>query len=183
MQGPTMERLTLLYSREEVAGRVEELAEEISRDYAGRELVIVGILKGTFVFLADLIRCLKVPVVVDFVGLSSYGLGSESSQQVALTKDLQVSIEGEDVLVVEDILDTGLTVDFVMKFLRERRPASLKLCALIDKRERRIVPVAVDYVGFELDKGFVVGYGIDYAERYRHLPDIHRIELENEQGK
>jgi hypoxanthine phosphoribosyltransferase len=176
-----LERLIPLYSRWEIANRVEELAEAMNRDYEGKKLVMVGILKGAFVFLADLIRCLKVPSVVDFVGLSSYGLANQSSQQIVLTKDLQVSIEGRDVLVVEDILDTGLSVDFVLKHLRERRPGSLRLCALIDKPERRIVPVAADYVGFKLDRGFVAGYGIDYAERYRHLPDIHRVEFDHKQ--
>ncbi len=176
-----MERLVPLYSRSEIAERVEGLAEAISCDYANKELVMVGILKGAFVFLADLIRCLKVPSVVDFVGLSSYGLGNQPSQQIILTKGLQVSVEGKDVLIVEDILDTGLSVDFVQKYLRERRAGSLRLCALIDKTERRIVPVAVDYVGFKLDKGFVVGYGIDYAERYRYLPDIHRVEFNHKQ--
>lgn len=173
-----MEKLTLLYSREEISRRVKELARAISRDYAARELILVGILRGTFVFLADLVRLLEVPAVVDFIGISSYGLGTESSQQIRLTKDLQVPIEGKDVLVVEDILDTGLTVDFVVKFLRSRGPASLKVCALIDKSERRLVEVPLDYVGFKLDKGFVVGYGIDCAERYRWLPDIYRIDPE-----
>lgn len=173
----TNQKLTLLYSKEEIAGRVKELAEAINRDYADRELILVGILRGTFVFLADLVRSLKIPVVVDFMGVSSYGLSNESSQQMTLTKDLQVSIEGKDVLVVEDILDTGLTVDFALKFLGPRRPTSLKVCALIDKSERRLVRVSADYVGFELDRGFIVGYGIDYGERYRHLPDIYRVEL------
>lgn len=170
------ERFVLLYPREEVAERVRELAKAISGDYQDRELVLVGVLKGAFVFLADLIRHLTVPAMVDFIGLSSYGSRSESSGEVVLTKDLQIPIEGRDVLVVEDILDTGLTTDLVLKRLQERRPASLKLCALIDKKERRRVPVAVDYVGFELDKGFVVGYGIDYDEQYRHLPDVYRLE-------
>lgn len=173
-----MERLTLLYSRNEIAARVEQLAGEIYRDYAGKEIVLIGILRGTFVFLADLVRQLRLPIILDFVGLSSYGLGAESSQKITLTKELQVAVEGKDLLVVEDILDTGLTVDFVLKFLNRRRPASVKVCTLIDKRERRVVPVRVDYVGFNLDKGFVVGYGIDYAERYRNLPEIYRLEID-----
>jgi len=173
-----MEKLTLLYSKEEIASRVKELARTISQDYAGKELILVGILRGTFVFLADLIRLLEVPAIVDFIGISSYGLGTQSSQQIRLTKDLQVPIEGKDVLIVEDILDTGLTVDFVLKFLRARRPASLRVCALVDKAERRLVDVALDYVGFKLDKGFIVGYGIDCAERYRWLSDIYRIDAD-----
>lgn len=174
-----MERLIPLYSRREIANRVEGLAEAISYDYANKELVMVGILKGAFVFLADLIRCLRIPTVVDFVGLSSYGLGNQSSRQIVMTRDLQLPVEGKDVLVVEDILDTGLSVDFVLSYFRKRRPGSLRLCALIDKTERRTIPLTVDYVGFKLDKGFVVGYGIDYAERYRHLPDIHRVEFDH----
>lgn len=176
MRDVAPERLVLLYPKEEIAERVRELAKAISRDYYGRELVLVGILKGAFVFMADLVRHLMIPVMVDFIGLSSYGSRRESSGEVILTKDLQIPIEGKDVLVVEDILDTGLTTDRVLKRLQERRPASLKLCALIDKKERRRIPVAVDYVGFELDKGFVVGYGIDYGEQYRYLPDIYRLE-------
>lgn len=171
------EKLTLLYSRAEITDRVGELAREINRDYPHRELVVIGILKGVFVFLADLIRDLAMPVVVDFVGLSSYGLGSESSHQISMTKDLQVSIGGKDVLVVEDILDTGLSVEFVLRMVREQKPASVRLCVLIDKEERRMVPVTAEYVGFKLARGFIVGYGIDYAERYRHLPEIYRLEL------
>lgn len=173
-------RLSLLYSRPVIASRVVELAQAINRDYEATELVLVGILRGAFVFLADLIRCLTVRVIVDFIGISSYGPGSESSQQLTLTKDLQVSIKGKDVLLVEDILDTGLTADFVLRFLRTRRPASLRTCVFIDKSERRVVPVAIDYVGFRLDRGFVVGYGIDFADRHRELPEIYRVEFEEE---
>lgn len=180
MRQVTGERLTLLYTREEIAKQVAKLAEEISHDYREKDLVLVGILKGAFLFLADLIRHLTIPAMVDFIGLSSYGLDSESIGEVVLTKDLQLPIEGRDVLVVEDILDSGLTTDLAMKRLQTRRPASLKLCALIDKRGRRRVPVSVDYVGFTIDHGFVVGYGIDYAERYRHLPDLYLVNLPGE---
>ena len=173
---PFMEKLTLLYSREAIAERVRTLSETVNRDYADKELVLVGILRGTFVFLADLVRLLKVPVLVDFVGVSSYGFGTESSQQIALTKDLQLPVTGKHVLIVEDILDSGLTVDFVLTFLRQRQPASLRVCTLIDKRERRLIDVPVDYVGFELEGGFVAGYGIDCAEQYRSLPDIYRVD-------
>ncbi|MBI2359746.1 MAG: hypoxanthine phosphoribosyltransferase [Deltaproteobacteria bacterium] len=171
-----MDKLTLLYSRQAIAERVRALAEAINSDYADKELVLVGILRGTFVFLADLIRLIKVPVTVDFIGVSSYGLGTESSQQIALTKDVQIPVTGKHVLVVEDILDTGLTVDFVLRSLRQRQPASLRVCALIDKKERRLIDVPVDYVGFDLKSGFVAGYGIDCAERYRSLPDIYLVE-------
>lgn len=170
-------RLRLLYSRSEIADRIAELAQAIDRDYGASELVIVGILRGTFVFLADLVRQLTVPVVIDFVGTSSYGPLSESSQRISVTKDLQVAIEGKQVLVVEDIVDTGLTVDFVVKFLRGRGPASVRTCVLIDKRERRAIPVVADYVGFRTDQGFIVGYGIDFADRYRQLPEIYRLEF------
>lgn len=176
-QDAKMDRLSLLYSKTQLAGRVDQLADMINRDYQGKELVVVGILKGTFVFLADLVRCLKLPIIVDFVGTSSYGLGSQPSHQITLTKDIQVSVQGKHVLIVEDILDTGLTANFVLNLLKQREPASLRLCALIDKKERRIVPVTADYVGFELEEGFVVGYGIDYAERYRHLPNVYRLRL------
>lgn len=170
-------RLRLLYSRSEIADRVADLAQAIDRDYGASEIVIVGILRGTFVFLADLVRQLTAPVVIDFVGTSSYGSLSESSQRISVTKDLQVAVEGKQVLAVEDILDTGLTLDFVVKFLRARGPASVRTCVLIDKRERRVIPVAADYVGFRLDRGFVVGYGIDFADRYRQLPEIYRLEF------
>lgn len=172
-----MEKLTLLYSRAEILERVAEIAENINRDYRDKSLLIVGILRGTFIFLADLIRQLKVEAEVDFIGISTYGLGRRSSQQITLTKDLQVPVSGKDVLIVEDILDTGLTVDFVLKFLHQRQPASLKVCVLIDKKERRVLDVPVEYVGFDLDRGFVVGYGIDFAERYRWLSEIYRLDF------
>ena len=168
----------LLYSKTDIADRVGELARDISRDYSDKELVVIGILKGAFVFLADLVRSLTVPVTIDFLGLSSYGLGSQSSRRMTVTKDFQIPIRGKHVLVVEDILDSGLSVEFALKMIREREPASLRLCALVDKRELRIVPVAADYVGFGLDRGFVVGYGMDYAECYRHMPEIYRLDFE-----
>jgi len=170
------ERLILLYSRDQIARRVSELAAAISADYAGADLVLVGILRGAFVFLADLIRQLTVPVVIDFVGAASYGSRTETSGQVATTKELQVPVAGRDLLLVEDILDTGVTLQAIQKKLKELGARSIKICTLIDKRERRRVDMPVDYVGFEVDKGFIVGYGIDYAEQYRYLPDICRIE-------
>ena len=170
------ERLTLLYSRDEIAKRVRELAAAIDADYAGGELVLIGVLRGAFVFLADLIRHLTVPVVIDFIGAVSYGNRTETSGQVTITKNLQVPITGCDVLLVEDIEDTGITLQSVLDMLKAHAPRSIKVCALIDKRERRVTDLRVDYVGFEISKGFIVGYGIDYAERYRQLPDIYRIE-------
>jgi len=170
------ERLVLLYSRDEIARRVSELAAVISADYAGGDLVLIGILRGAFVFLADLVRQLTIPVVVDFVGAASYGSRARTSGQVAFTKDLQVPVSGRDVLLVEDIEDTGITLEAIQNKLKKLGPRSIRVCTLIDKRERRLVDVQVDYVGFKITKGFIVGYGIDYAEQYRHLPDIYRIE-------
>jgi hypoxanthine phosphoribosyltransferase len=175
MQAPS-ERLVLLYSRDQIAERVGELAANISADYGGRELVLIGVLRGAFVFVADLMRQLTIPVKVDFVGAASYGSRAQTSGQVAITKEIQVPVSGRELLLVEDIYDTGVTLDAVHRGLKTLGPRSIKVCALIDKRERRLVEVPVDYVGFKLDKGFIVGYGIDYAEQYRNLPDIYRIE-------
>jgi hypoxanthine phosphoribosyltransferase len=175
MKDPS-QRLVLLYSRDQIARRVSELAAVISADYARADLVLVGILRGSFVFLADLIRQLTVPVVIDFVGAASYGSRTQTSGQVTFTRELQVPVSGRDLLLVEDIEDTGVTLQAIQKKLKELGARSVKVCILIDKRERRQIDMPLDYVGFEIDKGFVVGYGIDYAEQYRHLPDIYRIE-------
>ncbi len=168
-------QLTLLFSREAIAARVRELAAQISRDYAGRGLVLVGVLKGAFVFLADLMRQLQVPVEVEFVRLASYGKGTTSTGHVRLIQDLEHDIAGRDVLIVEDMLDTGLTLHSLVQQLRARQPASLKVCVFLHKETRTLHPLSPDYVGFTGVEGFVVGYGIDYAEQYRHLPDIYRI--------
>ncbi len=176
------ERLILLYTRDEIARCVKELAAAISADYAGGDLVLVGILRGAFVFLADLVRQLTIPVAVDFVGAASYGSRTQTSGQVAVTKDLQVPISGRDVLLVEDIEDTGVTLQAIQNKLKKLEPRSIRVCTLIDKRERRLVDVQVDYVGFKIAKGFIVGYGIDYAEQYRYLPDIYRIEGVEDHG-
>ena len=170
------ERLTLIYSRDEIAKRVRELAAAIDADYAGGELVLIGVLKGAFIFLADLIRQLTVPVVIDFIGAASYGTRRSTSGQVTITKNLQVPITGCDVLLVEDIEDTGITLQSILDMLKAHAPRSIKVCAFIDKRERRVTDLRVDYAGFQISKGFIVGYGFDYAERYRQLPDIYRIE-------
>ena len=177
------ERLVLLYSRDQIARRVRELAAVISADYAGGDLVLIGILRGAFVFLADLIRQLTIPVVVDFVGAASYGSRTQTAGQVAITKELQVPVLRREVLLVEDIEDTGVTLQAIQNKLKKLGPRSIKVCALIDKRERRLVDVPVDYVGFKIAKGFIVGYGIDYAEQYRYLPDIYRIEGLGERGE
>ncbi len=170
------ERLILLYSRDDIARRVRELAAVISADYADKDLVLVGILRGAFVFLADLIRHLTIPAAVDFIGAASYGSGSQTSGQIRITKELQIPIAGRDVLLVEDIEDTGITLQGILERAQRQNPRSLKVCTLVDKKERRLVDVKVEYVGFEIPRGFIVGYGIDYAERFRHLPDIYRVE-------
>ncbi len=175
-QRPTGERLVPLYSAEAIRRRVAELAAAIRADVGHAEPLLVGILKGAFVFLADLVRALDVPLRVDFVRVASYGEHTESAGRVAITKDVELDLAGRDVVVVEDILDSGLTARVILDHLAHRRPRSLRLCALVDKRERRAVPVEADYVGFVLDRGFIVGYGIDYAEGYRHLPAIYTLE-------
>jgi hypoxanthine phosphoribosyltransferase len=162
----------ILFPRDIIAGRVNALADQISSDYAGREILIVGILKGAFIFMADLIRSLRVSGCVDFVRLASYGNGSISSGRVQIIKDLEMPIMGRDVLIVEDIIDTGLTLSRLVDVFRERQPASLKVCAFLDKSERRQVPFTADYVGFFIPDRFVVGYGLDYNEKFRFLPDV-----------
>ncbi|HEV2349880.1 MAG TPA: hypoxanthine phosphoribosyltransferase [Terriglobia bacterium] len=165
-------RIELLLSEEKITQRVRELGAQISADYQGRRLHVVGILKGAWVFLADLVRHIDLEVTVDFLGIASYGTGTTTSGQVKITKDLDHSIEGLDVLAVEDILDTGLTFTYLQKMLTARKPRSLKLVALLDKAERRIKPVHADYVGFTIPDLFVVGYGLDYGQKYRQLRDV-----------
>jgi hypoxanthine phosphoribosyltransferase len=165
-----------LISRAEIARRVTELAEQLGRDYAGRDLVMVGVLKGVFIFMADLVRALPFAVEVDFVRLRSYGTGTTTSGEVEITKDVETSLQDRDVLIVEDIVDTGLTLAFLKKHLAGHRPRSLKICCLIDKKERREVEVPLDYVGFPVEKGFLVGYGLDCGEGERTWPEIFVIE-------
>jgi hypoxanthine phosphoribosyltransferase len=152
--------------------RVRDLAAEISRDYRGKDLLVVGVLKGAFIFMADLIRDLTIPCCVDFVRLASYGAGSASSGEIRITKDLETPIAGRDVLIVEDIIDTGLTLSRLVEVLGGRQPASIRVCAFIDKHVRRRVPFTADYVGFTVQDGFIVGYGLDYNEQFRFLPDV-----------
>lgn len=162
--------------------RIEEclnaLAERINRDYAGKRLILIGILKGAFIFMADLARRLSVPVKLDFVRLASYGDKSETSGSVRITKDLELPVAGEHILVVEDIVDTGITLRWFLDYLEKLGPESVKVCALIDKMERRETEVFVDYKGISLDSGFLVGYGLDFSEEYRHLPGIYEIIFE-----
>jgi hypoxanthine phosphoribosyltransferase len=166
------QRLEVLLSRDAIRRRVEELAAQIARDYAGQSLLLLGILKGSFVFVADLARALPLDCRIDFVGASSYGASVHSSGSVHLTKDTDAAIEGQHVLLVEDILDTGNTLAFLVEHVQRRNPQSVKIAALLDKPSRRLQPVHADYVGFSIDDRFVVGYGLDHAEKYRNLPDI-----------
>ncbi len=162
----------ILFDAGAIQKRIGQLAAEISADYSREELVLVGILKGAVVFMSDLARRLSCRVKFDFIAVSSYGSSASTSGVVRITKDLDDNIEGKNVLIVEDIIDTGLTLDYLVEVLYARKPASLRVCCLLDKPSRRKVPVVVDYVGFEVPEEFVVGYGLDYNELYRQLPSI-----------
>lgn len=163
---------SVLFSEEKLKQRVRELGAQITADYAGKAPLLVSVLRGSYVFMADLTRCIDLPCTVDFMAVSSYGSGTRSSGQVQITKDLSEHIEGKDVIVVEDILDSGNTLYYLLQILQARDPASIRLCALLDKPERRTKEVSADYSGFTIPDAFVVGYGLDYAERYRNLPYI-----------
>ena len=165
-------QLKVLITQDEIKQAVARLAAEIRQDYKSKEPLLIGILKSSFVFMADLIRQLELPVEVDFVKLSSYGTGRETSGKVKVVQGLKTPIKGRDVLVVEDIVDTGLTISFLLDYLQKKKPASLRLCALTDKPSRRQVPVTIDYLGFTVPDKFIVGYGIDWDEKFRYLPDI-----------
>jgi len=164
--------LEVLFSEAQLQERIAALAEAISRDYAGRELVIVSVLRGSVIFTADLVRCITLPLSMDFLAVSSYGSGTSSSGQVRILKDLSDNVEGKHIIIVEDILDTGNTLAYLSNMLAAREPASIKICTLLDKPSRRTADIAADYVGFEVPDAFVVGYGLDYDERYRNLPFI-----------
>ncbi|MBN1643613.1 MAG: hypoxanthine phosphoribosyltransferase [Dehalococcoidales bacterium] len=164
--------LTVLRTGREISVVVAGLADEITRSYAGKCPLVIGVLKGAFVFMADLVRHLNFPLEIDFIRLSSYGSGRESSGKVKVIQDIRASIKGRDVLVVEDIVDTGHSISFLMEYLQKKGPASLKLCCLMDKPLRRRVVVPIDYVGFTVPDKFLVGYGLDCAEEYRNLPDV-----------
>jgi hypoxanthine phosphoribosyltransferase len=165
-----------LISEEDISSRVAVMADEISRDYRGEELVMVGVLKGAFVFLADLVRLVDLPVEIDFVAVSSYGSDTASSGVVRIVKDLDLDVTGKHVLLVEDIVDTGLTLKYLTGMLRERGPLSVEICALLNKPDARKVEIEVKYSGFNVPPLFVVGYGLDYAERYRQLPYVGVLE-------
>ncbi|SHF07191.1 MULTISPECIES: hypoxanthine phosphoribosyltransferase [Caloramator] len=162
----------ILINEEEIKKRVCELAEDIMRDFKDEELFFIGVLKGSVVFVADLMRCIKNDVTMDFMAVSSYGLSSQTSGVVRILKDLDFDIEGKNVVIVEDIIDTGTTLKYLYEYLKKRNPKELKICCLLDKPERRKVDIKADYIGFTIPDEFVVGYGLDYAERFRNLPYI-----------
>lgn len=165
-------KLPVLFSRVQIQEKVQELGATISRDFRGEAVVLIGVLKGAAIFLSDLARTIDLDCTFDFVSVSSYGKGTTSSGQVKLIKDLDESIEGRNVILVEDILDTGLTLSFLRKVLLQHHPRTLRLAALLDKPSRRVKSIEADYVGFRIPNHFVIGYGMDFAERYRNLPDI-----------
>lgn len=168
-------RLNRLLSRRQIASIVKGLADQISKDYQKKELVLVCILKGAFMFLSDLIRHLQVPVQIDFVRLASYGAGMQTSGRIEITKDIETPIEGKDVLIIEDIIDSGRTLQFLKNRLSLANPRSVKICALLDKKARREVEIEADYVGKEVPNVFVIGYGIDFNENYRNLPEVYYV--------
>ncbi|MBT8762437.1 hypoxanthine phosphoribosyltransferase [Desulfohalobiaceae bacterium Ax17] len=165
----------VVYSQRDIQARVQELGAQISKDYANEPLVAVCVLKGAFVFFADLMRALTIDPEMDFVRLSSYADQTSTTGKVVFSKDMEISVENKNVLVVEDIVDSGHSINYLTKVLEARKPKSIKICALLDKRERREVDVQVDYPGFVLEKGFVVGYGLDYAEKYRNKDGIYEL--------
>jgi hypoxanthine phosphoribosyltransferase len=167
--------LNRLITAEEIASIVKILADQISRDYIGKELILVCILKGAFIFLSDLVRHLKIPAKIDFVRLASYGSGMKTSGRIEITKDIEIPIEGKDILIIEDIIDSGRTLQFLKDRLALSNPRSIKVCALLDKKSRREVEMEADYLGTEVEDIFIVGYGIDFNENYRYLPEIYYV--------
>lgn len=176
-------KLRVLISSQQIQARIDELGERISRDYPGGTLFMIGILKGAVFFMTDLARAMKRDVALDFMGISTYGKGKTTSGEVKVTKDLDISLEGADVLIVEDIVDSGVTLNYLLHVLEQRKPRSIRIAALLDKPERRLRPVHVSYVGFQIPDEFVVGYGLDYAEKYRNLRDICVLEETGEPAK
>jgi hypoxanthine phosphoribosyltransferase len=174
VQVPTMHADVeeILLSEERISTRVAELGRQLSAEYAGRDPVLVSVLKGSIIFLADLIRSMDIPLSVDLMEVSSYGSGTETSGQVRILKDLSRSIEGREVIVVEDIIDTGLTLNYLLRYLGERNPSSISVCCLLDKPARRLAEIEIGYRGFTIPDRFVIGYGLDYDERYRNLPYV-----------
>ena len=163
---------SVLFSEEQIKERVRELGEQIARDYAGKDVVLIGVLKGVALFFGDMMRAIDLPLEIDFMAVSSYGASTRSSGVVRILKDLDESITGRHVLILEDIIDTGLTLSYLVRTLMERRPASLEICTMLDKPARRLVEVPVKYVGFTIPDQFVVGYGLDYDQKFRNLPFV-----------
>lgn len=165
-------QMEVLFDREELQSKVGEIGRQITEDYRGKEILVVGILKGAFIFMADLIREIQIPLEIDFMDVSSYGISTTSSGEVRIIKDLENSIQDKHVLIVEDIVDTGLTLKYITEVLKTRNPSSVKICCLLDKPSRRKTDIKADYVGYSIPDRFVVGYGLDYAEQYRNYPAV-----------
>jgi len=174
------ETISVLLSEEEVDKRIKEMAEQITKDYEGKNVHLICILKGSVFFTCELAKRIKVPVSMDFMSVSSYGADTKSSGIIKIVKDLDESITGKDVLVIEDIIDSGRTLSYLLGMLKDRKPNSLRLCTLLDKPDRRVIDVDVDYTGFQIPDEFVVGYGLDYAQKYRNLPYIGVVHLEED---
>lgn len=172
-----MPQRRLVLSRKRLRDKVRELGKQITADYAGKNLVVVGVLNGAFIFLADLVRTIEIPHRIDFIRVASYGNTTTSSGTIRLVRDVEADLRNSHVLLVEDIVDTGITIAWLIEKFREKRADSVRICALIDKKERRERAIAIDYVGFTLESGFLVGYGLDYAEQYRSLPAIYDLQL------
>ncbi|MDW7771579.1 MAG: hypoxanthine phosphoribosyltransferase [Desulfobulbaceae bacterium] len=170
-----MAKQELIVSRQQISDRVSELGVQISADYKEKNLVMIGVLNGSFIFLADLARAVTIPHRIDFIRVASYGASNTSSGKISLSKDVELDLGGKDVLLVEDIVDTGTTLHWLVNYFTGKQARSVRTCALINKKERREVEVNVDYTGFTLSRGFLVGYGLDYDERYRHLPQIYNL--------
>lgn len=172
-----MSELISVLKKNEIDNKVAQVARRISMDYQGRELVLIGVLKGAFIFLSDLMRHLSISVKIDFVGVSSYGSGTSTTGTIKLTKKTDIDLTNRDVLVVEDIVDTGLTLAYIVDYLKTLNPKTIKVCALLDKYERREAAIKIDYACHQVAEGFLVGYGLDYNENYRELPEIYRLKL------
>lgn len=172
-----MTELEPFLNREAIHRLVSDIADRISSDYQTEDLVLIGVLKGSFIFLSDLVRQLTIPTEIDFVGASSYGADDQSSENIRLTKPLQINIRNKNILVIEDIVDTGRTLAYLLEYIKSFAPRDLRICVLLDKRERRKVDIEIDYVGTVVEKGFLVGYGLDYAEKYRNLPDLYCLKF------
>lgn len=170
-----MAKQELIVSEQQIKQRVNELGKQISDDYREKQLVMIGVLNGSFIFLADLVRAITIAPQIDFIRVASYGRDSKSSGRIRLSKDVELELAGKDILLVEDIVDTGNTMQWLVNYFSGKKTKTVRTCALIDKKERREVDIAVDYSGFTLNRGFLVGYGLDYAEKYRHLPQIYHL--------